>query len=85
MQRLGTLSVGMTAIHELMHVAVKGAGSDEDFAFAAAKLAGADPPSWSGDRPVNYQGSEYWGERLNQACGFASQISNKFTNHKLYR
>lgn len=84
---------GMTTIHELMHVAVKGhinigvnsyaVGSDVHFADAAVDLAG--------DKPINYAAesngyaSKYWGERLHQACGYPSHITHKMTNYKLYK
>lgn len=82
---------GVQTIHELMHVAVKGlvkgtvfaVGSDVHFADAAAELAG--------DNPINYEAesssyaSKYWGERLNQACGYPSHITGKMTNYKLYK
>jgi len=85
---------GMITIHELMHVALKGRADDVDYARAAATLAGEvytpipydeTKESSASNRPLNYQASEYWGERLNQACGFPSHIRNKMTNYRLYR
>lgn len=76
---------GITAIHELMHVALYGvvgrwaAGDDRDFANAAAELAGQPrPPDYA-----DYSG--YWGERLRQACGFDSHLTHKMTNYPLYK
>lgn len=88
--------IGLTTIHELMHAAISGfAGSDESFAYAAAEIADVkrpiftpyDPskPISATNRGVPYQASEYWGERLDQACGFSSHITHKFTNYKLYK
>lgn len=76
---------GMMAIHELMHVALRGGrsswppGSDPDFARAAADLAGQE------DSGLKEYPSNYWGERLNQACGFNSQITSRRTNYRLYK
>jgi YD repeat-containing protein len=74
---------GMTAIHELIHVAVKGIGNDIDLAKAAAELAGEKFDPKDGD--IVSQASQYWDDRLNQACGYPSSISRKMTNYKLYK
>ncbi len=70
---------GITTIHELIHVAIRKtyAGDDTEFADAAADLAGET-------RPTKFH-SNYWGERLNQACGFTSHITHQFTNYNLYK
>lgn len=83
---------GMPTIHELMHVALKGrhkgtpypAGDDEDFANAVANLAGDETPSYK-QSTSETAASSYWGERLNQACGYPSHLSHKFTYYKLYK
>jgi hypothetical protein len=89
-------NAGMITIHELLHVAIRSVKTDSDdeaYANAAADIAGVVRPVFTYDpskpitatnRGTNYQASEYWGERLNQACGFPSQITGKMTNHKLY-
>ncbi len=69
---------GIITIHELMHVAVKGAGNDFHFATAAAQLAGDDPPVFeptigaNGNILVgtNSKASAYWQSRLSVACDF---------------
>ncbi|MGH9949910.1 MAG: hypothetical protein ACRD6X_22305, partial [Pyrinomonadaceae bacterium] len=86
--RLANKGAGISTIHELLHVAIRSINveNSEDLAYAsaAAALAG-DVFTPSGDQLPGYQASQYWGERLNQACGFASPITNKMTNHKLYK
>ena len=85
---------GIMAIHELMHVALFRKADDVDFARAAAEIAGdsfvlrpyeAKQADSLENQPFNYQGSNYWGERLNQACGYPSQITKKMTNYRLYK
>ncbi len=84
---------GMPTIHELIHVAVKGRhkgtiwadGDDKDFADAAAQLAGDENPDYITDKYPQDAGSAYWGERLNQACGYPSHLSHKMTNYVLYK
>lgn len=61
------LKGGMPTIHELMHVAVKGrhkgtpwaVGGDEDFADAAAALAGDENPSFKKSKYPGDAGSAY--------------------------
>lgn len=83
---------GMPTIHELMHVAVKGfieetafpVGSDLHFAEAVALLAEDRDPSYKKSQYPGTAASSYWGERLNQACGYPSHLTHKMTNHRLY-
>lgn len=85
---------GMPTIHELMHVALKGririeglpytVGGDLQFAQAAAELAGDENPSYK-QSTSDTAASSYWGERLNQACGYQSHLGPIFTYHKLYK
>ena len=85
----------MPAIHELMHVAVKGyvkiegnfhaVGSDVHYADAAADLAGDEDPSYAKAQYPSDAASGYWGQRLNQACGYPSHLSHKMTNYILYK
>lgn len=84
---------GVPTIHELMHVAVRGrirgtiyaVGGDLDYAEAAAELADDNNPSYKQSTYPNSAASGYWGERLDQACGYPSHLSHQFTNHKLYK
>jgi len=83
---------GMPTIHELMHVAIKGrkkgttwaVADDIDYADAAAALAGDENPSYKQAKYPGSAGSGYWGERLNQACGYPSHLTHKMTNYVLY-
>lgn len=102
---------GMTTIHELMHCAFKGlikiglglyeAGSDTDFADAAADLAGDVRPVYIPPEAVlfrasnlpshiiigkkNTAASTYWGQRLNQACDYPSHTTKMKTAFRLYK
>ena len=84
---------GMSTIHELMHVAVKGRnkktlgafGGDIDYADAAAMLAGDTDPTYAKAEYPGDAGSAYWGERLNQSCGYPSHITHKMTDYILYK
>jgi len=74
---------GIKAIHELMHVAFSGArwaGSDRDFANAAADLAGENRLADKLDVSVY---SKWWDDHLRQACGFP--LKNAKTPYKLYK
>lgn len=82
----------MTTIHELMHVAVKGHiagttwafGSDVHYADAATDIAGIKRIRFRHFNDPVSSASGYWGERLNQACGYPSHLTHKFTKYKLY-
>lgn len=84
---------GMTTIHELMHVAVKGHiknttwafRSDIHYANAAADLADDKNRTYLESADQGSAASAYWGARLNQACGYPSHITHKFTNYVLYK
>ena len=83
----------MTTIHELMHVAVKGrktgtiwaVAGDEDYADAAAHLAGDKNSVYTEANDKVGAASAYWGARLNQACGYRSHITREMTNYILYK
>lgn len=89
LDRLGKDKSGIITIHELLHVAVRSTSAqtnDLAYAIAAADIAGVDPPIFSSDPTARVsQASRYWGERLNQACGFPSSVTNQMTDHKLYK
>ena len=86
-------SGGMTTIHELMHDALKGlhkgtiysVGTDIDYAIAAADLADDRNRSFTQADDKVGAASAYWGQRLNQACGYPSHITHKMTNYLLYK
>jgi hypothetical protein len=73
----------MIAIHELMHTAVSGAGTDYDYSYAVAELAGDERPVLGDNKKGEV--SNYWNERLRQACGLPSITSGLMTNYKLYK